>query len=936
MRRIGAAPASIMKTTDRSAKRPARQPDPSAQSEVRTLRDYANKRAFEATPEPPPQPALKRHGPLLFVVQQHSARRLHYDFRLELDGVLKSWAVPDGPSLDPKVKRLAVPVEDHPFDYASFEGVIPPKQYGAGEVIVWDCGLYSPDEGKQYAFRDRDEAQQRLRAEYEKGKISIFLLGAKLKGSWTLVRMKDKHWLLIKHKDRFARSDLDIRDSANSVLSGYVVSDLKTPKRLARVNAERLIPNGPAEITPAKLAPMLATLADAAFSDAGFLYEPKFDGYRCLAFRRGGKVRLLSRRGLDQSAQFPEIVAALQDQVLDDVILDGEIVAHDQTGRPSFNVLQNRAQLKSEHEITAAQKSAPCVLYAFDVPHLGGMNLRDADYQSRKRYLTQCVLPSQHLQVVPATEADGEKFYAAALEAGFEGIIAKRRDSRYEAGVRSPAWLKIKATQSGEFLVCGYTVGKGQRAKTFGALLLGYRDRSGNLVFAGRVGSGFDDDSLGALADRLKGLEAKRHPFAEAPDVDVPVVWLKPELVAEVKFAEWTPDGSLRAPVFLRLRDDIPQDEAAVGQIVHVAGEKPRATARPTGDQAHQILEQLRGSQDDMTLEVGSERLRLTHLNKVLWPKQPKLKQPAISKRDLLIYLTRVSPYMLPHLADRPLTMIRFPDGITKHQFFQKHWEHKLPEFVETITVYSGSKQENGEYLLGNNLPTLLWLGQMGTLEYHVWHSRGSLYPDAQASSTDFTDSAENIDSSILNFPDYVVFDIDPYIYSGEEAPGAEPELNTKAFEKGKEVAFWLKELLERLGLQNPVAKTSGKTGLHIFVPIVRNLNFAAVRQICETIGRYLMQEHPDVITMEWSIQKRTGKIFIDSNMNVRGKTLNSAYSPRALPGAPVSMPVTWDELANAHPMDFRMWNVFERLERQRDVWQDVIELKTDLHRAFG
>jgi bifunctional non-homologous end joining protein LigD len=924
-----------MKTSDPTRRR-AREPEGSAQSEVGTLRDYADKRSFKATPEPGPQPALQRRGPLLFVIQQHAARRLHYDFRLELDGVLKSWAVPDGPSLDPKVKRLAVPVEDHPFDYASFEGVIPPKQYGSGEVIVWDCGLFSPDEGKVYAFEDRDQAQRRLRAEYEKGKLSIFLLGEKLKGSWTLVRMKDKDWLLIKHKDRFARSDLDIRSRVSSVLSGHTVMDLKVPKRLERVDAERLIPNGPAEQAPAKLAPMLAASADAPFSDPAFLYEPKLDGYRCLAFRRGGKVRLLSRRGLDQSTQFPEIVAALQEQVLDDLVLDGEIVAHDPTGRPSFNALQNRAQLKGEREIASAQTSAPCVLYAFDVLHLCGMNLRAADYRSRKRYLGQCVLPSQHLQILPATEADGEKFYAAALDAGFEGVVAKARDSRYETGVRSPAWLKIKATQSGEFLVCGYTVGKGDRARTFGALFLGYRDQSGKIVPAGRVGSGFDESSLGALAARLKNLEAKHHPFAKEPAVDVPVVWLKPELVAEVKFAEWTPDGALRAPVFLRLRDDIPQEEASVTQIMHVAGKKPPAGERPAGDEVHQILAQLQGNQDDVILQVRSEHVRLTHLNKVLWPKQPKLKQPAISKRDLLIYLARVSPYMLPHLMDRPLTMIRFPDGITQHQFFQKHWEHKLPEFVETITVYSESKQENGEYLLCNNLPTLIWLGQMGTLEYHVWHSRGSLYPDAQSSSTDFADSSENIDGSILSFPDYVVFDIDPYIYSGKEAPGAEPELNARAFEKGKEVAFWLKEVLQRLGLHNPVVKTSGKTGLHIFLPIVRNLDFAAARQICETIGRYLVQEHPDVITMEWSIQKRTGKIFIDSNMNVRSKTLNAAYSPRALPGAPVSMPVTWDELANAHPLDFRMWGAFERLERQGDVWQDVIELKTDLHRTLG
>ncbi|PWT71380.1 MAG: DNA ligase D, partial [Proteobacteria bacterium] len=900
------------------------------------LKEYATKRSFEATPEPPPEPAVARTGPLLFVVQQHSARRLHYDFRLELDGVLKSWAVPDGPSLDPKVKRLAVLVEDHPFDYASFEGVIPAKQYGAGEVIVWDCGLYSPDERQTYAFGDREEAQRRLRAELAAGKVSFFLLGEKLKGSWTLVRMKDKDWLLIKHKDRFARSDSDVRERSASVLSGYTVSELKSPRRLERLKAEELLPLGPPERTLPKLAPMFAATADGPFNDPAFLYEPKLDGYRCLAVRRDGKMRLLSRRGLDQSAQFPEVVEALQEQVLDDLVLDGEIVAHDASGRPSFSTLQTRGQLQGNLDIAAAKRVAPCVFYAFDVLHACGMNLRGADYRSRKRYLAQCVVPTTYLQILPATDAEGEKFYAAALDIGFEGIVAKKRDSRYEAGVRSPAWLKIKSTQSGEFLVCGYTVGNGDRAKTFGALVLGYRDAEGRLLPTARVGSGFDDDSLNAVAARLKPLEVKRHPFAVKPEIDVPMVWVKPELVAEVRFVSWTEDGSLRAPVFVRLRDDIPQEQASVPQIVHVADAPKHGAARPVSSEVSEVVEQLQRRGDSMTLEFANAQVRLTNLDKVLWPKQPKLKQPPVTKRDLLVYLTKISRYMLPHLADRPLTMIRFPDGITKHQFYQKHWEHKLSEFVETITVYSESKQENGEYLLCNNLQTLLWLGQMGTLEYHVWHSRGSLYPDAQSSSTEFTDSADNIDNSVLSYPDYVVFDLDPYIYSGQETPGAEPELNTVAFEKGKEVAFWLRELLGRLGLEHPMVKTSGKTGLHIFVPIMRNLTFAAARQICETIGRHLLREHPSVITMEWNIPKRTGKIFIDSNMNVRSKTLNVAYSPRALPGAPVSMPLTWDELAKAHPLDFRMWNVFERLERQGDVWQDIIGLKTDLHRMFG
>ena len=876
----------------------------------------------------------QRLGPLLFVVQQHSARRLHYDFRLELDGVLKSWAVPDGPSLDPKIKRLAVPVEDHPFDYASFEGVIPPKQYGAGEVIVWDCGLYSPDAEGVYAFTDREEAQKRLRAEYGKGKISFFLLGEKLKGSWTLVKMKDKDWLLIKHKDRFARSDVDVLGQRHSVLSGHSVEDLKVPKLLVPLDAQQLVPDGPREAPPDKLAPMLCAAAEVPFSDPAFRYEPKLDGYRCIALRRDGKVRLLSRRGLDQSAQFPEIVAALQEQMLDPMVLDGEILAHDKSGRPSFEALQTRAQLKTQTELAAAQKRAPCVLYAFDLLHVCGINLREADYGSRKRYLAQCVLPSEHLKVLPATEADGERFYQAAVESGFEGMVAKRRSSRYEAGVRSPAWVKVKATRSADFLVCGYTVGKSDRAKTFGALILGYRNESGELVCAGRVGSGFDERSLAQLSARFTGLRRDTPPFAETPELDVPPVWLEPDLVVEVQFAEWTRDGALRAPVFLRLREDIPKEDAGPQALVRIR-DKASPAAAGCPDQIAPLLDQLRGKQDEMTLHIDSDRLRLTNLNKPLWPEDRGLEQPIVTKRDLLVYLARVSPYMLPHLADRPLTMIRFPEGIAGHRFFQKHWEHEVPEFVETITVYSGSKQENGEYLLCNNLPTLLWLGQMGTLEYHVWHSRANLYPDAQAAATSFADSAQNIEESILNFPDYVVFDLDPYIYSGKEAPGDEPELNTIAFEKGKEVAFWLKELLEGLGLR-PLVKTSGKTGLHIFVPIVRNLTFASAREICDTLGRHVMRQHGDAITMEWSVPKRTGKIFIDSNMNVRIKTLNCAYSPRGVPGAPVSMPLTWDELAKSHPMDFRMWNVFERLERQGDAWRDIVALKADLRRTLG
>jgi bifunctional non-homologous end joining protein LigD len=336
-----------------------------------------------------------------------------------------------------------------------------------------------------------------------------------------------------------------------------------------------------------------------------------------------------------------------------------------------------------------------------------------------------------------------------------------------------------------------------------------------------------------------------------------------------------------------------------------------------------------------MTLHVGEHRIALTHLDRVYWPADPALQQPALTKRDLLRYFAEISPFILPHLADRPLTMIRMPDGIGGQRFFQKHWKQAQPDFVESITVFSESKDESHDYIVCNNLPTLLWLAQSGTLEFHVWHSRARVEADAISKSTDFATSAESLDESVLNYPDYVVFDIDPYIYSGKEKAGEEPELNTAAFEKGKEVAFWLRELLHTMKLE-PIVKTSGKTGLHVFVPIKRTIDFDAARHVSELVGRHLMRQHPKDITMEWSVPKRTGKIFMDYNMNVRGKTLNVAYSPRGVPGAPVSMPLSWDELAGAHPLDFRMTNVYPKLITAGDRWKDALRRKQDIGRALG
>jgi len=875
------------------------------------LTEYSAKRSFQATPEPAPAAAAARKGPLLFVIQQHSARRMHYDFRLECDGVLKSWAVPKGPSPDPAEKRLAVQTEDHPLEYATFEGVIPPGQYGAGEVIVWDCGVYSPDEGGHW-FHDRAEAERQVREGLAKGKLSILLRGEKVKGSYALVRTKEqKNWLLIKHKDRFA-AKADLTSQNRSPLSGATVEEMTSvPAR--RLPLERLVPTGEPRPLPASLAPMQAELGEAAFNRPEWMWEPKLDGYRALAFIGAKGVQLRSRRGLDLAKDFPLLEAELARQSVNAMVLDGEIVAFDSSGKPSFNALQNRSQ--------------QTVFYCFDLVNFEGVDLRKLEYADRRRYLAQCLLPSPLVQLVHAAE-DGVALHDAAMASGLEGVIGKRKDSRYESGKRSGAWLKVKATQSAEFVIGGYTTGKGARAP-LGAILVGYWD-DGRLRYASHVGSGFNDETISLVEAKLSALRANASPFGDKPPVNAPTQWVKPELVAEVKFQNWTDDGSLRAPVFLRLRDDIDPKEV---KRTENASTGTAAKSEGSGEIA-EIVRQLENRKNAFTLALGPHQIRLTHLDRVYWPADAALKQPALTKRDLIRYFAEVSACILPHLADRPLTMIRMPEGIRGQRFFQKHWEQERPPFVETITVFSGHKDESHDYLLCNNLPTLLWLAQSGTLEFHVWHSRARPGPDAASQGTDYASSLDSLEASVLNYPDYVVFDIDPYIYSGKEAPGEEPELNTTAFEKGKEVAFWLRELLHGMSLE-PVVKTSGKTGLHVFVPIRRSIDFEAAREVSELVGRHLMRAHPKDITLEWSVPKRTGKIFMDYNMNVRGKTLNVAYSPRGAPGAPVSMPLSWEELASAHPLDFRITNAAGRLAKTGDRWAGALSGKHSLEEAL-
>jgi len=606
-------------------------------------------------------------------------------------------------------------------------------------------------------------------------------------------------------------------------------------------------------------------------------------------------------------------------------------VAFDAAGRPSFGAMQERFQLKSARDIAQADATVPVVFFAFDLLYFAGIDLRARAYDERRRFLAQCLLPSPLVQRVHV-ESDGVALHRAAIAAGFEGVVGKRLDSRYESGRRAATWLKVKPGHTAEFVIGGYTQGKGSRA-SLGAVLVGYWDDTG-LRYASHVGSGFDDRSLAAVKAALVPLKRRTRPFVDEPERNAPTTWVEPQVVAEVTFQAWTDDDHLRAPVFLRLRDDL--DAQAV--------RRPRGAAPPpdagegqaaSPDVIGEVVAQLTRARNNATIEVASHGLKLTNLDRVYWPADDARGVPTLTKRDLLVYLARVSPYMLPHLADRPLTMIRMPEGIGGQRFFQKHWEQARPAFVDEITVFSDHKDESHQYLLCQNLPTLLWLAQSGTLEYHVWHSRARPGPDASTDSTDYATSVASLEGSILNYPDYVLFDLDPYIYSGKEAKGAEPELNTIAFEKGKEVAFWLRELLSGMGLE-PIVKTSGKTGLHVFVPIRRTIDFDAARHVSELVGAHLMRLHPKDITQEWSIPKRTGKIFMDYNMNVRGKTLNVAYSPRGEPGAPVSMPLEWEELAGAHPLDFTIRNAPERLARTGDRWRSALDRKQSLEEALS
>ncbi|MEK7354187.1 MAG: DNA ligase D, partial [Chloroflexota bacterium] len=618
---------------------------------------------------------------------------------------------------------------------------------------------------------------------------------------------------------------------------------------------------------------------------------------------------------------YPAVAESIKGQTASQLVLDGEIIALDSKGKLCFQCLQG--YLKSINRIQNDQSEPPSAIiyYVFDILYLDGYDLRGVSLKQRQELLQGVLATTDDVRLVERFAADGQTVYRAAIENGLEGVIAKREDSLYEPGKRSKHWLKIKAVTSDEFVVGGFTQGTGNRAKTFGALVLGYYDDENNLQPAGNVGSGFDNDTLVKLRKQLDTLSVKKIPFQTQPEPAAGVTWVKPELVIEVKFAEWTNDSRLRAPVFLRVRDDKPAASVRPAKIVETAAKSLETAVTENSDNLKDVLAQLAGPKNSFIIKVEGHKVSLSNLDKAIWPEAAESR--AMTKRNLITYLAKVSTWLLPHLKDRPLTLSRYPNGIYGQHFFQKHYQ-PVPDFVDTVPL-SAHDTPDQDYLLCNNLATLLWLGQIADIELHTWFSRVKAGADFGADAN-VTGGADYY----ANYPDFLIFDLDPYIYSGKEAAGAEPELNRVAFSKTCQVALKLKETLDSLSFPAFV-KTSGRTGLHIFVPILRQLDFHGSHSAAETLSRFLLQQYPSQITLDWTVEKRAGRIFVDYNQNARGKTLASLYSPRPSPQASVSIPLRWDELGKVYPTDFTILTVPERLAKVGDLWANILEAKIDL-----
>ena len=863
-----------------------------------TLYEYKRKRNFAKTPEPDARKVDRKKTKLLrFVVQKHNATRLHFDFRLETKkGVLKSWAVPKGLTLDPKVKRLAILTEDHPGDYLYFEGKIPKGNYGAGTVIVWDTGDYSIDGD--------------LEEQFQKGNIKIILHGKKLKGSFHLVRLKDsdKQWLVIKINDEFCSTEDVTTTMPESVLSSR--TNVQVNRKLARIHVEAPeVQKGSLEDFPTSVKPMLAVPVDKPFDNKDWVFEIKWDGVRSILFLNKSKniLEIQARSGMTITHRYPEIAAIAKSAVQceDSVVLDGEIVVLNSEGVPDFQRHQKRMNVDSKKDIESLSQSTPSTYFVFDILHLDGRNLKQLEFLERRAILSKVLkVRSPRMRISDYIEEWGKAVFDNAVNMRLEGVVGKQKYSKYLEGVRSPSWVKIKSVVTQDCVVIGYTRGEGNREGYFGSLILAAYIH-GKLQFIGHSGSGFTSAQVQEIFKKLERLKTARCPIDFVPYVNREPVWVRPKMVIEVKFNGWTLDQIMRAPIFVGLREDKSPEECTI--------EVPKKTQR-------------------VVMQERPPRLKeydFSNLQKVYWPAM--LDHRALKKRDLVEYYDQVSHHILPHLKNRPLSLSRYPDGINGKSFYHKHWDQAMPAKAKNVQIFSEPKNDVINCLVCNNKETLLWLASLGCIEMHPWYSRGLDFSACKRSAMAGNDPDPADEQKCgLDTPDFIIFDLDPYIYSGREKTASEPEYNEKGFKAAVDVAFELKDLLDRFKIDSYV-KTSGKTGLHIFVPVAPIYSYKQTRDFAEIVGKMLRREDPHKVSMEWNTVKRKGKVFFDYNQNAKGKTVASVLSARPTVSATVSMPVKWNDLDRLLPTDFTILKVPEILRKNGDPWSDILHKKQDL-----
>ncbi|MDB5527227.1 MAG: ligD [Devosia sp.] len=847
------------------------------------LKEYKAKRDFAKTQEPSGDSAVDRKDQLTFVVQKHDATRLHYDFRIELDGVLKSWAVTRGPSDNPADKRLAVRVEDHPLDYGTFEGTIPEGEYGGGTVMLWDEGTWEPIQGDPHdGLADGD--------------LKMRLHGHRMKGDWVLVHMKGRdskrksgppreNWLLIKHHDDYSKDqETLVPKFTTSVSTGRdmpgIAKGLK-PKKATATPAEavwhsdedKAVDNpvaakpapkkrGKSATPPAFRPPQLATLVTEVPQGADWLFEMKYDGYRCLAAVAGEQVQLYTRTGKDWSKQFDAIAAPLRKLTAGSALIDGELCAFDAKGRTDFSTLKDHLS-----------DGGALTYFAFDLLEQDGEDLTKLPLIERKARLEKLLGPiekSALVQFSPHVTGNGQKVFDAICAEGHEGIIAKQASAPYR-GERTKSWLKIKCAKRQEFVIAGWS--PSEKKKTFASLLIGTLE-DGKLVYRGRVGTGFTVESAEALQEKLDARARKTSPFAEVPKLIARNAhWVAPELVAEIGYTEFTPDGVLRHPSFLALREDKP------------AGEIALETPAPT-DNASPALHSQAG-----ILAAEAAGIHFTSPDRIIYPGQ------GVTKGDLAAYYAAVADVMLPYIENRPLSLLRCPQGRTKYCFFQKHDTGGFPDVMKSIMIEEKDGQKE-DYFYIDNLAGLLGGTQMNVLEWHLWGSR----------------------TKDIEKPERIIFDIDP-----DEGLG---------FEHVRDAARDIAKLLEEFDLQTYPLVSGGK-GVHVIAPLVPKLEWPDIKAFCKGIAKLLEEREPDRFVATMSKAKRKGRMFIDYLRNERGSTAIAPWSSRSRQGAPAAVPVSWDELPTIKAANqFTLAAAAERAKKP-DPWKGYFSTTQTITKAM-